>query len=129
MSNAESSCNGSVACGEHAAILSVAMAVPERLVSNTEIASRVGVDERWIAKRTGARVRPWASEGERLSAYAARAGQEALMKAAVDAAELDLVAVATSSADEITPNAAPLVAGLIGATRAGAFDVGAACTG
>jgi 3-oxoacyl-[acyl-carrier-protein] synthase-3 len=61
--------------------------------------------------------------------FAAQAGSEALERAGLDPDDLDLVVVATSSADEITPNAAPLVAGLIGARRAGAFDVGSACTG
>jgi 3-oxoacyl-[acyl-carrier-protein] synthase-3 len=105
------------------------MAVPERQVANAEIAARLGIDEAWIAKRTGTGVRPWAAPGERMSDLAARAGREALGRAGFPAAELDLVLVATSTADEITPNAAPLVAGLIGAERAGALDVGAACTG
>jgi 3-oxoacyl-[acyl-carrier-protein] synthase-3 len=112
-----------------AAIAGVAMAVPERLVSNEQIADRLGVDAAWIAKRTGTRERPWASGGERLSQLAADAGQAALEQAGIEARELDLVLVATSTADEITPNAAPLVAGLIGAEHAGALDVGAACTG
>ncbi len=64
-----------------------------------------------------------------MSELAARAGADALARAGLPAAELDLVLVATSTADEITPNAAPLVAGLLGAERAGALDVGAACTG
>ncbi len=112
-----------------AAIRGVAMAVPSRRVSNAEIAPRIGVDEAWIAKRTGTAERPWALEGERMSDFAARAGREALLRAEVEPHELDLVLVATSTADEITPNAAPLVAGLLGASRAGAFDVGSACTG
>jgi 3-oxoacyl-[acyl-carrier-protein] synthase-3 len=118
---------GSVGTG--ATIRSVAMAVPDRRVENAEIAPRIGVDVEWISKRTGTASRPWAAEGERLSDFAARAGQEALARAGLDAAELDLVLVATSTADEITPNAAPVVAGLIGAQRAGAFDLGSACTG
>ncbi len=105
------------------------MAVPARLISNQEIATQLGVEEQWIAKRTGTRERPWASPGERLSEFAAQAGRDALTHAGVTASELDLVIVATSTADEITPNAAPVVAGLIGAARAGAFDVGSACTG
>ncbi len=105
------------------------MAVPGRRVTNAEIAQQVGVDEQWINKRTGTSSRPWAQEGERLSDFAARAGARALERAGIPAAELDLVLVATSTADEITPNAAPLVAGELGAHRAGAFDVGAACTG
>jgi 3-oxoacyl-[acyl-carrier-protein] synthase-3 len=105
------------------------MAVPARLVTNAEIAELVGVEESWIAKRTGTLERPWASEGERLSDFAAEAGRQALARAGIDARDLDLVIVATSTADEISPNAAPLVAGLLGATGAGALDVGAACTG
>jgi 3-oxoacyl-[acyl-carrier-protein] synthase-3 len=105
------------------------MALPERLVSNAEIAARLGVDPGWIAKRTGTRERPWATDDERLSHLAAEAGRGALSHAGVEASELDLVLVATSTADEITPNAAPLVAGLLGAKRAGALDVSAACTG
>ena len=115
--------------GPGAAIAGVAMALPERLISNDELAARLGVDPAWIAKRTGTRERPWASGEERLSSLAAQAGRTALERAGVEASELDLVLVATSTADEISPNAAPLVAGLIGAERAGALDVGAACTG
>jgi 3-oxoacyl-[acyl-carrier-protein] synthase-3 len=118
------------AAGERvAAIRGVAMAVPARLVANDEIATRIGVDEQWIAKRTGTAQRPWAAEGERLSDFAARAASDALARAELDARELDLVLVATSTADEITPNAAPLVAGMIGAESAGALDLGSACTG
>ena len=115
---------------EHgAAIRAVAMAVPERRITNVEIAARIGVDEGWIVKRTGTASRPWAIEGERLTDYAARAGTDALARAGVHPAQVDLVLVATSTSDEITPNAAPLVAGLVGAEHAGALDVGSACTG
>jgi 3-oxoacyl-[acyl-carrier-protein] synthase-3 len=112
-----------------AAIAAVAMAVPERRVANREIAARIGVDEAWIAKRTGTSERPWAEPGERMTDFAAAAGRTALEEAGLEARELDLVLVATSTADEITPNAAPQVAGLVGAERAGAFDLGSACTG
>jgi 3-oxoacyl-[acyl-carrier-protein] synthase-3 len=103
--------------------------VPSRLIANSEIAEYVGVEEEWIHKRTGTSERPWAQPDERLTEFAAQAGRDALSRAGVDALELDLVVVATSTADEITPNAGPLVAGLIGAERAGSFDVGSACTG
>jgi 3-oxoacyl-[acyl-carrier-protein] synthase-3 len=115
---------------QRAAVLAaVAMAVPERLVANEELARLLGVEPEWIAKRTGTHERPWARPGERLSDFAARAGRAALERAGVAPEHIDLVLVATSTADEITPNAGPLVAGLIGADRAGALDVGAACTG
>jgi 3-oxoacyl-[acyl-carrier-protein] synthase III len=112
-----------------ARIAGISMALPERLVSNEQIAARLGVDAEWIAKRTGTRERPWATTDERLSELAADAGRAAVARAPIDAGDLDLVLVATSTADEITPNAAPLVAGLIGAEGAGALDVGAACSG
>ncbi len=105
------------------------MAVPSRRVSNQQIAGRLGVEEHWIAKRTGTRERPWAEPGERLSDFAAQAAGDALAQTGIEASDVDLVIVATSTADEITPNAAPVVAGLIGAGNAGAFDVGSACTG
>jgi 3-oxoacyl-[acyl-carrier-protein] synthase-3 len=99
------------------------------VVSTAEIAARFGVPEDWLVSRTGIRSRRILGPEERLSDLAARAGSEALARAGVDATDLDLVLVATVSADELTPNAAPLVAHALGAGSAGAFDVGAACPG
>lgn len=111
-----------------AAILSVATELPEGRLTNAELAQRLGVSEDWILSRTGIRERRRAEPDERLSDYAARAGAKALGAAGVSAADLDLVIVATLSQDELTPNTAPIVADQLGAVRAGAFDVGAACT-
>jgi len=110
-------------------IASVAMCVPDRVIENAPIAERIGVEPSWITKRTGVERRRIAWPEERLSAFAAEAGQIALERAGVAAGELDLVLVATMAADELTPNAAPLVADELGATAAGAIDVGAACAG
>jgi 3-oxoacyl-[acyl-carrier-protein] synthase-3 len=112
-----------------AALASVAMAVPERVVSNATVAEGAGVTEQWIVHRTGVHERRYVSEGERLQGLATAAGRDALEQAGVDAADVDLVLVATLAADELTPNAAPLVAHDLGAVNAGAMDVGAACTG
>src|SRR5919201_1756164 len=112
-----------------AGVASVAMCVPDRVIENAEIAAHIGVDPGWIAKRTGIRQRRIAWPEERLSAFAAEAGQIALERAGVAPGELDLILVATMAADELTPNAAPLVAEELGAKGAGAMDVGAACTG
>jgi 3-oxoacyl-[acyl-carrier-protein] synthase-3 len=111
------------------AILSVAAEVPSTRVTTAELAERLGVSEDWIVSRTGIRARPVAAPDERLSEFAARAGERALSLAGVDAAEIDLVLVATLTQDELMPNAAPIVAHAIGADRAGAIDLGAACTG
>jgi 3-oxoacyl-[acyl-carrier-protein] synthase-3 len=111
-----------------AAILSVATELPAGRITNAQLAERLGVSEDWIMSRTGIRVRCQAGPDERLSDYAAVAGSRALERAGVEAADLDLVMVATLSQDELTPNTAPLVAHALGAERAGAVDVGAACT-
>ncbi|MEA2421297.1 MAG: 3-oxoacyl-[acyl-carrier-protein] synthase [Thermoleophilaceae bacterium] len=113
-----------------AAVTSVGAAIPERVVPTSEIAARLGVTDGWIESRTGVRERRFAAPGERLSDLAAAAGRDALERApGIDASSLDLVVVATCTADEVMPAAAPLVAGLLGAARAGAYDVNAACTG
>ncbi|HTU98054.1 MAG TPA: beta-ketoacyl-ACP synthase 3 [Solirubrobacteraceae bacterium] len=111
-----------------AAILSVATELPSDRLTNAQLAERLGVTEEWIVARTGIRERRRARPEERMSDYATRAGARALEAAGVEAANLDLVIVATLSQDELTPNTAPIVAHNLGATRAGAFDVGAACT-
>ncbi len=112
-----------------AVLSSVAMAVPEQVIGNEVIAEGAGVTEQWIVHRTGVRERRHVSEGERLSDLALAAGREALDAAGLKPADLDLVMVATMAADELTPNAGPLVAHELGAHRAGAMDVAAACTG
>jgi 3-oxoacyl-[acyl-carrier-protein] synthase III len=112
-----------------AAIASVAMAVPEQVVTNATVAENAGVTEQWIVHRTGVRERRHVREGERLQDLASAAGRAALEQGGVAAADVDLVLVATVGADDLLPNAAPLVALDLGADSAGAMDVGAACTG
>jgi 3-oxoacyl-[acyl-carrier-protein] synthase-3 len=99
------------------------------VVENAVIAGRLCVDELWIERRTGTSVRHFVAQGERLSDLASAAGAAALAQAGVAAAELDLVVVATTSADELSPHTATFVAGALGAGRAGAIDVSAACVG
>jgi len=111
------------------AMLSVAAEVPPARVTTAELAERLGVSEDWIVSRTGIRARPVAAPDERLSDFAARAGLRALSRAGLEPSNLDLVLVATLTQDELMPNAAPIVAHAIGADRAGAIDIGAACTG
>jgi 3-oxoacyl-[acyl-carrier-protein] synthase-3 len=103
--------------------------VAGREVPNAEVAGRIGVDDEWIVRRTGIRSRRWAAEGETLTTMATSAAQAALSDAGLEATALDLVLVATMTPDEICPNAAPRLAHELGATNAGAIDVGAACSG
>ncbi len=111
-----------------ASILALATETPAGRLTNAELAASLGLSEDWIYSRTGVRERPVARPDERLSDFAARAGAAALERAGVEAAEIDLIIVATMTQDELTPNTAPLVAHALGADRAGAVDVGAACT-
>ncbi len=108
---------------------SVAVSVPETVVSNAEISAELGVGEDWIERRTGIRSRRKAGPEERLETHATSCARTALQRAGVDPADVDLVIVATTTSDELMPGTAPLVAHALGANRAGAFDVGSACTG
>ena len=112
-----------------AAIAALGISLPSTIVPNAPIAERIGVSDEWIHKRTGIHSRRVLGPGERLADLAADAGRAALRAADLDATDLDMVLVATTTSDELLPNAAPLVAHTLGATRAGAVDVGAACTG
>jgi len=112
-----------------ATILGLGHHLPPEVVPNGPIAERIGVDDAWIVKRTGIRARRRAADDERLSDLATFAARKALSDAGVEPYDVDLILVATMSQDELTPNTAPLVAHALGAERAGAIDVGAACTG
>lgn len=104
-------------------------ALPARVVKNETIEERLGVGAGWIENRTGIAERRWAGEGETVAGLATAAARRALASAAVEAGEVDLVLVATVAPDHVVPNVAPQVAHALGATRAGAIDVGAACSG
>jgi 3-oxoacyl-[acyl-carrier-protein] synthase-3 len=112
-----------------AVAVAVGASLPQGVVPNAEIEQRLDLAPGWIARRTGIETRRRARGDERLQTHATAAAREALARAGVDGGEVDLVIVATTTADEIMPGAAPLVAHDIGAARAGAFDLGAACTG
>jgi 3-oxoacyl-[acyl-carrier-protein] synthase III len=111
------------------ALVGAGLSVPEEIRSNATIAARLGVDERWIARRTGTGERHVAAAGQRLDQFAAQAATAALAHVGVAAADVDAVLVGTTSAEEMSPHAAPLVAADIGAAGAAALDISAACTG
>jgi 3-oxoacyl-[acyl-carrier-protein] synthase-3 len=112
-----------------AAVASVGVSLPETIVSNADIAPRLGVTHEWIVRRTGIHSRHVADPAERLVTHATNAAAAALRRARVAPAQVDLVLVATTTPDEVMPNTAPQVAHELGAVHAGAFDIGAACTG
>jgi 3-oxoacyl-[acyl-carrier-protein] synthase-3 len=112
-----------------AGIAGLGTALPQTVVDTPAIADRVGVDPAWILKRTGIARRRHLAADERLTDLAAVAGRAALSDAGIEPPDVDAVIVATSTADELMPHAAPLVAHALGASNAMAWDVGLACTG
>ena len=116
-----------VRCG--AEMIGVGTALPAKIVPNSELDERLGIDAEWIVKRTGIEERRSAQPGERLYEFAAAAGAEALAEAGVAATEVDLIVLATTSNEELMPAAAPRVAAVLGATDAACYDVNSACTG
>lgn len=103
--------------------------VPERVVTNDDLAQIVPTSDEWIRGRTGIGERRVVDQEEYSSSLAVRAGQRALTVAQLDPARLDLVIVATSTPDYLIPSTGCLVQNGLGATNAAAFDLLAACSG
>ena len=110
-------------------ILSAAAAVPDTLVYNDEIETRLGLSPGWIERRTGIRRRPAASPEEATSDLAVRAGAEALRSAELEGRRIGLLLLATSTPDHLLPPTAPLVAHRLNLSPAGAVDLTGACAG
>lgn len=105
------------------------MAVPERVLTNHDLAQLVDTSDEWIRERTGIRERRIASDEQTTASLATDAALKALEMARLNPANLDLIIVSTSSPEHIFPATACLVQDRLGASRAGAFDLLAACTG
>ena len=103
--------------------------LPKKILDNAELARRLDVTEQWIFSRTGINERRIAGDEETSGTLAASAGRSALERAGVDPTDLDCVIVATCTPDYLLPSTAALVAATLGATRAAAFDLNAACSG
>jgi len=112
-----------------AAVLSVGASLPAGVVTNATIAERIGKTDEWIYTRTGIRERRHAAPDELLVDHAVAAAVGALERAGVTAAALDLIVVGTLTPDLPMPNTAAMVAHALGADRAGAVDLNAACNG
>ncbi len=103
--------------------------LPEKILTNNDLAKIIDTTDEWISSRTGIRERHVAAEGELTSHLATHAAQAALTKAGVEAADIDVIVLATTTPDETFPAAATKVQCALGANTAFAFDVQAACSG
>lgn len=105
------------------------MAVPERVVTNLDLAKMIDTTDEWIVSRTGIRERHVAGDHQTTASLATEAALRALIVASLRPSDLDLIIVSTSSPEHVFPATACLVQDQIGASKAGAFDLSAACTG
>ncbi|MDQ1256956.1 MAG: 3-oxoacyl-[acyl-carrier-protein] synthase [Candidatus Hydrogenedentes bacterium] len=102
---------------------------PSRIMTNAELERMVATSDEWIRERTGIRERHIAASGEACSDLAVQAGRRALAAAGIAASDLDLILVATCTGDYPVPATACLVQHQLGATKAAACDLAAACCG
>jgi 3-oxoacyl-[acyl-carrier-protein] synthase-3 len=112
-----------------ASIVGTGAYLPSRIMTNAELEKMVDTSDEWILSRTGIKERRIAAEDEFTSDMGARAAQQALELSGISPKEIDLVLVATCTPDTAFPSTACYIQQKIGATRAAAFDLGAACSG
>ena len=103
--------------------------LPERVLTNQELAAKIETSDDWIVQRTGIRQRHIAADGEVTSDLAIHAAKAALANAHVDAQTIDLIVLATSTPDNTFPASAVTVQNGLGITRGAAFDLQAVCSG
>ena len=103
--------------------------LPERVVTNQELASRLDTSDEWIRQRTGIGERRVAATGELTSDLAVRAADRALSSAGMSGSDLDLLVLATATPDHTFPATAAKVQARLGMRRGAAFDVQAVCAG
>jgi len=113
----------------YAHIVGWGMAVPETVMTNHDMEALVETNDEWIRTRTGIRERRIAGENESTATLGYKAAQKALETADILPIDLDMIIVATSTPEHVFPSTASLIQDWLGASRAGAFDLGAACSG
>lgn len=113
----------------NAGILGTGFYVPEKIMTNADLEKIVETSDEWIVERTGIKERRIAEDNQPMSDLALGAAKDALADAGVAAEDLDLIIVATLTSDRIIPSTACMIQNLLGAKRAAAFDLSAACSG
>ncbi len=114
---------------KRAVIQSVGMCVADRVMKNSEFEAFLDTSDEWIQTRTGISERRISSDDQPASYFAIQSAKEALERARVEPEDLDLIIVASVTGDRLFPSTSCIVQNAIGAKRAGAFDLGAACAG
>jgi 3-oxoacyl-[acyl-carrier-protein] synthase-3 len=112
--------------GRGIVVRSCGISVPDKVLTNDDLAVRLDTSDAWITERTGIRQR---HVGGSTSSLAAEAGRQALERAGVAATDIDVLVLATTTPDAMVPSTASTVQELLGMRGSGAFDVNAACSG
>jgi 3-oxoacyl-[acyl-carrier-protein] synthase-3 len=120
---------GTATSNGRVSITGIGSQVPERVMTNDEIAKMVDTSDEWILERTGIRERRVAAPSEALSDLALPAATAALERSGVQASAVDLIVVATVTPDMMFPSTAAILADQLGAKDAAAYDLSAGCTG
>ncbi len=103
--------------------------LPERIVTNAELAKQVDTTDEWIRQRTGIEQRHIAADGEMTSDLALAASKRAIESAGISVSDIDMIILATATPNETFPSTSTRVQAELGMTRGAAFDVQAVCTG
>ena len=115
--------------GRPCSIAAVGSYVPDRVLTNADLEKMVDTSDDWITSRTGIKERRIAAADEYTSDIATKAAERAIKRAEIKPGQIDLIIVATITPDMLFPSTACLVQQNIGARRAAAFDIEAACSG
>ena len=114
---------------QRAGILGTGHAYPEGILTNADLANMVETSDEWITTRTGIKQRRKAAPGEYTSLFAVKAARQAIERAGLTPADIDLILCATVSPDQILPSTGCIIQAELGANQAAAMDVVAACSG
>ncbi len=112
-----------------AGILGTGHSYPEGILTNADLEKTVETSDEWITTRTGIKQRRKAAPGEYTSQFAVRAARQAIERAGLEPSDIDLILCATVTPDQILPSTGCLIQAELGAHRAAAMDVVAACSG
>ena len=112
-----------------AGILGTGHSYPEGILTNAELEKMVDTSDEWITSRTGIKQRRKAAPGEYTSQFAVRAGRQAIERAGLQPEDIDLILCATVSPDQILPSTGCIIQAELGANKAAAMDMVAACSG
>ncbi|WP_034385372.1 beta-ketoacyl-ACP synthase III [Deinococcus sp. YIM 77859] len=121
--------SGATASRPSLGITALGTYVPERIVTNADFEARLDTSAEWIESRTGIRERRFAAPDEFTSDLGVKAVQDMLARDPEALREVDVVICATATPDALFPSTAALIAGQVGLTGAGAFDLSTACSG